>query len=396
MSWFKKNRRPLLEELPPPPPPPRIPKSSNNSTGRSSHQNVNSSGSDILLSSKGAAHNRRLRAVAGGANIRDVSNHPHAVSSASTEITSNQNLDDIPQQQQQSPPELMVYSGYGDVEMTGLDRARQKHFFDEFTSSRPTLAQKAAQLRAKVKMKVGHNRVESFERANQTMKTINENPHHNGAAHVPTVYFDDNSDLDSICSNDDVEWTPQDSSYGAACPVCGCIPKLYRVYIEYALMVVITATLVAFTVHFISPLTFFHSSHNRTAQNSTISVISSLTNDDIYEEYITQNTKAATDDTYYNQYLYSHYGEANDDNNYGKNNNNNNKNKYTQNDDNAAGDDDNTVTYYNIQVQNNDDTNYYSHVEDGNDDGNGNGNTNKYGYVNDDDKYYYSTNDDKN
>lgn len=47
-------------------------------------------------------------------------------------------------------------------------------------------------------------------------------------------------DEDSLADFDDAEWTPQDSAYGAAIPVCGWVPKRLRQGIE--------ATLIAITV----------------------------------------------------------------------------------------------------------------------------------------------------
>ena len=48
------------------------------------------------------------------------------------------------------------------------------------------------------------------------------------------------SDEDSLADFDEAEWTPQDSSYGAAIPICGWVPKRIRQIIE--------ATLIALTV----------------------------------------------------------------------------------------------------------------------------------------------------
>ena len=48
------------------------------------------------------------------------------------------------------------------------------------------------------------------------------------------------SEEDSLEDFDENEWTPQDSAYGAAIPICGWVPKRLRQFIE--------ATLIAFTV----------------------------------------------------------------------------------------------------------------------------------------------------
>lgn len=49
---------------------------------------------------------------------------------------------------------------------------------------------------------------------------------------------DDMSQTDSLASFHESEWTPQDSAYGAACPVCGCIPKHVRRMIEFSLIAI--------------------------------------------------------------------------------------------------------------------------------------------------------------
>lgn len=44
------------------------------------------------------------------------------------------------------------------------------------------------------------------------------------------------ADEESISNFSISEWTPQDSAYGAACPVCGWIPKQMRRMIEFSLI----------------------------------------------------------------------------------------------------------------------------------------------------------------
>jgi hypothetical protein len=44
------------------------------------------------------------------------------------------------------------------------------------------------------------------------------------------------NDDESVSDFDESEWTPQDSAYGAACPVCGFIPKHVRRLIEFSLL----------------------------------------------------------------------------------------------------------------------------------------------------------------
>lgn len=44
------------------------------------------------------------------------------------------------------------------------------------------------------------------------------------------------SDNDTISNFSSSEWTPEDSAYGAACPVGGCIPKHFRRMVEFSLI----------------------------------------------------------------------------------------------------------------------------------------------------------------
>jgi hypothetical protein len=44
------------------------------------------------------------------------------------------------------------------------------------------------------------------------------------------------TDEESATDFDESDWTPPDSSYGAACPVCGWIPKHARQKIEFSLI----------------------------------------------------------------------------------------------------------------------------------------------------------------
>jgi hypothetical protein len=55
------------------------------------------------------------------------------------------------------------------------------------------------------------------------------------------------SDEDSLDDFDEAEWTPHDSSYGAAFPLCGCIPKRIRRLIE-ATMIGITVFMLVYLV----------------------------------------------------------------------------------------------------------------------------------------------------
>jgi hypothetical protein len=55
-------------------------------------------------------------------------------------------------------------------------------------------------------------------------------------------------DEESVLDFQESEWTPPDSSYGAAIPVFGWVPKNTRRYIEFLLMLLLIAGLVYLVV----------------------------------------------------------------------------------------------------------------------------------------------------
>lgn len=73
-----------------------------------------------------------------------------------------------------------------------------------------------------------HSNTQSASRT--SARTRNEK--RRGRNHLATFSADDSSIGDFSRS----EWTPQDSAYGAACPVCGCIPKPFRRMIEFSMI----------------------------------------------------------------------------------------------------------------------------------------------------------------
>jgi len=69
--------------------------------------------------------------------------------------------------------------------------------------------------------------------------------------HYPTIEVsaDDSVHIESIHSGPSVEWTPPDSAYGAAIPVCGWIPKKIRQAIEYSTISLLLFATLFFIVH---------------------------------------------------------------------------------------------------------------------------------------------------
>lgn len=121
----------------------------------------------------------------------------------------------------------------------------------------------------------------------------------------------------SICTDDgsladfhESEWTPPDSSYGAALPVFGCIPKNMRRMIELSIIGLMVVGLVVLVVTASIRVTEGYNDGNTSSSAGGLSL-----NDDYYVEYPTNNDddlNAVDDD----MFEYSYYGdEVNDDGN---------------------------------------------------------------------------------
>jgi len=100
----------------------------------------------------------------------------------------------------------------------------------------------------------------------------------------------------AVESFSDEEWTPQDSAYGAACPVCGCLPKHIRRGIELTLIGMLIFLLVYMVVTTSIRVNADHASAKTGSQASQ-----SLRDDDYFVETgsggSSSATVAATDDT---------------------------------------------------------------------------------------------------
>jgi hypothetical protein len=111
------------------------------------------------------------------------------------------------------------------------------------------------------------------------------------------VPFGLSSEDDSIADFDESEWTPQDSAYGAACPVCGFIPKHVRRMIEFSLIAIMVLGFVYLLV-----TTSIHITNDRNQGTKSNSTSLSDYNggqialdDDMYVEY---NRNQNDDDLY--------------------------------------------------------------------------------------------------
>lgn len=154
---------------------------------------------------------------------------------------------------------------------------------------------------------------------------------------------------DSIGDFDSADWTPQDSAYGAACPLCGWVPKRVRRMIEVSLIAGM-----AFGFVYLVVTTSMHINNERNAQKATENTTSIsdsynggqiALDDDLYVEY----NRNYVDDNYYaddatnddaGYYTNNGYDDA-----YEVNSNNDATNDdayYSNTDDAAAANDDNT------------------------------------------------------
>ena len=113
---------------------------------------------------------------------------------------------------------------------------------------------------------------------------------------------------DSLIDFEDSEWTPQDSAYGAACPVCGWIPKEVRRMIEFTLIAVMVVgfvyLVVTTSIKINNERSKFHTSNNSTSASDYRGQI--VFDDDLYVEntnsgYYNNNNNnqgGGDDDTY--------------------------------------------------------------------------------------------------
>lgn len=94
------------------------------------------------------------------------------------------------------------------------------------------------------------------------------------------------------------DWTPPDSAYGAACPVCGCLPKNVRRAIEMTLIGAVTLVLIYLVVTTSIRIGNDHH-HNGNGRNSSTSSSQDddariKLDDDYYIEYNKRNDDAST------------------------------------------------------------------------------------------------------
>jgi hypothetical protein len=167
---------------------------------------------------------------------------------------------------------------------------------------------------------------------------------------------------DSIADFDESEWTQPDSSYGAACPVCGCIPKRVRQIVEMTLIAGMVFLLIYLVVAVSMKIADAHrknkadasavenyfngNNYNNTGSNSASST-NVVTDDDVYvEKYSSSNDDgtgddAAVVDNYNDDYNVDDAGDYSQNNNYNNNGNSYGNNKY------YSGNSNQNYNYYN-------------------------------------------------
>ena len=112
------------------------------------------------------------------------------------------------------------------------------------------------------------------------------------------------------------EWTPEDSAYGAACPVCGCIPKRVRRTIEFSLIGFMMLGFVWMVIA--ASIQVTNARMSESISNSTDASYSSgqmiAVDDDFYVEASNDDLNAAADDGAANYHTYADdwYQETND------------------------------------------------------------------------------------
>jgi hypothetical protein len=159
---------------------------------------------------------------------------------------------------------------------------------------------------------------------------------------------------DSLADFHDSEWTPQDSSYGAACPVCGCVPKHVRRLVEFSMISAIILGFVYFLVM---------TSINVSSSSSLSSSSSAL-------------------DTSSDGYYHHQYYDSGSNNNNSSNYSNNGK-TYSNNNDDDADEDSSAANNNNAYTYGNDDDDTDVYNNNGGNGGaynNNNKNNNQYYY----------------
>jgi hypothetical protein len=121
------------------------------------------------------------------------------------------------------------------------------------------------------------------------------------------------------------DWTPYDSAYGAACPVCGCLPKNVRRAIEMTLIAVVSLALIYFVVTTSIRLSNDHGKGSKLSNDDEVRI---KLDDDYYIEFSSNsnsNSKKTNDD----QVSYNNDVESAEDDNESSSTNDDSINSYS-------------------------------------------------------------------
>jgi hypothetical protein len=107
-------------------------------------------------------------------------------------------------------------------------------------------------------------------------------------------------DEESLHDFQESEWTPPDSSYGAAIPVFGWVPKNTRRYIEFLMMLLLIAGLVYLVVK-VSVIIADARHENSINNGGTLDFL----DDDRYVDYTDDTTNEQDEEDQYDDTYYS-------------------------------------------------------------------------------------------
>jgi hypothetical protein len=110
---------------------------------------------------------------------------------------------------------------------------------------------------------------------------------------ISSVSTDEESSIGDFSKS---EWTPEDSAYGAACPVCGCIPKHVRRMIEFSLIGIMVLGFVWMVIT--ASIHVTNARRNAAISNSTDAYNGQMiaVDDDFYVEVTNDDAKVYDDD----------------------------------------------------------------------------------------------------
>jgi hypothetical protein len=137
--------------------------------------------------------------------------------------------------------------------------------------------------------------------SNHPRWTTHNRYNHNVTATTTTATTTDTEGLDPVSDFDDSEWTPMDSSYGAAIPLAGWIPKGIRRTIEFTVLAGIALMIVFWIVE-----TSVRSSSTHNNNYNKSSNYNNNNNNATIETTMDQSNNVTNAMVYYND-TYSYY-----------------------------------------------------------------------------------------